>query len=559
MITAIQFPDEKSFSRNPVVFRFRATDENGDPYAATGARAQLTSTGYVDLAETNTITVQYTDPDGGTQEVIFLVDDTPDSEQDLPGDPTDYTNNEAYYTAIAEKMAAHPLISPFFTVTHPITVAAEKRIVIQAKDTDPGWSVSVTTNNSSFTTSAFDATPSTLPDNYKLLVNLLWEDEYDSGIFRRAFQGEGTPDLNSEITFNLEKILDDLFRTTLSDPPVPAFDASIPQPADVIRRFRLQYREEYEGSPTDWLTWPALEVHLGGIAQNLFADYDFFANLSDTNNFLTYTPSGKTLSLTQPEWLAWYNHESTAQTIVLQVIRYTESGALTTLYAYDDPASQVDPGQVHLLPVGPEQLGFTFTDVLYYDVRIVDETSDWEGGSPAFLSPSRRYYIDSCHHEDERYIMYLNSLGCPETLRCLGDTSEELEVTRQITERILPPDYSSTTAERFQYQYGYEDYFTYRTGYIDAFYADTLKELLILNQAYEVYEEGYIPLVIMDDTFSITSTRQNLHSYEFRSMPALRRKNYSNINIALNPDQEGWRLVPTDYWRTVFGRTWKII
>jgi hypothetical protein len=154
--------------------------------------------------------------------------------------------------------------------------------------------------------------------------------------------------------------------------------------------------------------------------------------------------------------------------------------------------------------------------------------------------------------------MYLNSFCCPETLRCIGDFKTQLQVPRSESERILTPDNSSTTAERFQYDQAFDNYFTYNSGFLSAFEVDALQELLIYNQLYEVYTDGYIQLKLTENKFDITESRQFLHATSFQAIPATRQGQYSNIVIPMTDDQEGWATQYGDYWRTTFGKVWAI-
>jgi hypothetical protein len=194
-----------------------------------------------------------------------------------------------------------------------------------------------------------------------------------------------------------------------------------------------------------------------------------------------------------------------------------------------------------------------------YTVRVVTNASTPE--APSYLSQPRSYYVDRRYFEDVRYLQYLNGFYLPETLRCTGVFGTTLDVERENSLRILTPDYTSTTSERYQHAEDWTNYFRYHTGYMRRFDLDALQELLIYGRAYEVYAEGYIPLLLRGKGFPVHETGQNLYSAEIEAEPALRQINYSNLNIPLDSDalEDGWLLVAGDYWRTVFGQVWKLV
>ena len=130
---------------------------------------------------------------------------------------------------------------------------------------------------------------------------------------------------------------------------------------------------------------------------------------------------------------------------------------------------------------------------------------------------------------------------------------------REESQRILTPDYTEATAENFQSSEAWADFFTYRSGYLRKLDLHALEELAIFGKAWEVYTEGYIPLLLKGKKFPISDSRQNLFSITIECSPALQRKNYSNVLIPIEDTEEGWLIVPEGYWKTVFGKIWGIV
>jgi hypothetical protein len=133
-----------------------------------------------------------------------------------------------------------------------------------------------------------------------------------------------------------------------------------------------------------------------------------------------------------------------------------------------------------------------------------------------------------------------------------------VEVSRQLSEQVLAPDYVSDISQRYQYDYSIEQYFTYRTGFLSLAEMEALQELMAYNEIYEVDSNGYIPLLLEEDSFQITETRQQLHSLTLPMRPRLQPISYSgNVDIAV-AGTGAWRTTGSSFWQTTFGSTWQI-
>jgi hypothetical protein len=563
-VTILQQPGEITFSKNPVIFRFQALDANMMPYRAKGTSAYMRFDTEGPFVDEEYLTTNIIDPDGIdlNAPVSFVFKNTPTADFHLPANPANYNSFTDYLQAIADKLNAHPQFGPYFR-SYIVINGTDKRVWSEAKDTHPDWEIQWGSDVSGITTGFLPATQTNLPDDYKIRVEVFVEREYLAGFTTPPVIVEGIPNDESEVCFDISGILHREGVIGLSDPPLPVFNSDDPQLADILRRYAVRYMEVGQDVAPVYIG-PKYFL-LGGIAQNLFARADFFANLSITNSLLSWYPNGKTVGTDQPEYLAWYNYTTSDKQIVLQLTRFPESNIdKTILYAYDTPQKiTVKPKETLLIPCGWAQLKSALslpdTDVVKYVVRVVDAASGWESGSPGYLSQTRRFYIDTKYRHETRYIQYLNGFYCPQSLRCIGNFSEDIEVEREETTRVLTPNYTETTAETFQNSETWEDLFTYRTGYFTKAEVHALQELLVYGKAWEVYAEGYIPLVLKGKKFAMHESRQNLYSLSVECSPALSRRNYSNIMIPMEADENGWRIVPEGYWKTVFGNNWGIV
>jgi hypothetical protein len=435
---------------------------------------------------------------------------------------------------------------------------------VEALELDDDWSVTfditgiVSPNFTVVPTTT--VTASTEPDNYRLIWELMLETTYQSGGYSKVAAGEVFMDADGYLFADFSKVLDAEVRDSLASPPIPAYDNTDIVSADTIRRYYVRYREAYDNiiSPA-WSNSSLKKVMCGGVSQSVFASMDFLGTLSADNSLLTWLPDARPVSAEQREYLAWYNYTGSSQTIVLQYDGFLPDGTITPdgrSFLYTTDPVTVGADEVYLIPVGLAQMGITATDVYRYTVRVVDERSNYLV-TPEYFSQARTYYVDRSYQEVERQIMYLNGFCCPETIRCTGYVTQELEVAREEAERILEPGYAATVREQYQYDESWQPFFTFRTGFISRLHAHALQELLIYNQAYEIYQEAYIPLLIKDNSFFITETRTGLHAHTFTATPALLHKNYSNVlmvDATLQADL--WLTTTNGYWLTIFGQRW---
>jgi len=530
------------FARNPMVVAVRSLNM-GVPYAAKGMSAKLEAGSSDQFADGETITVSYTEPDGTSESVVFTASPTYTAENEIP-DSTFSGTSTQYWEAIRAKVQAHHRIAPYFTVSKQGPFGGW-RLTVQSISSDPDWIVSID-NSEGYTNGSTAATSDTTPDNYRVLMEVYFEKNYLAGDYVLAAQIEGYPDQNGYSYYDISSILEAQCRAYRSEPFVPTFGTSTPEVSDNLRRYYVRITEEY-GAPPEAQEWQYDDLRYvvdGGISQELYGEYytslsvGWFAEVDVNTSFLTWMPDGKEISLDQPEWLAWYNYTGGDKSTVLQIVRYdVDTGAAATPEYVDfGGAPTAKNYETMLFPICPDILSgdwsIVFADTDYkFTVRVVDAESDYAGGSPEYLSPARTYYLDRTYYESKRWIQYRSGFGCPEVWRCTGDLDTRLRVDRQIAVRPLQPQYSTFATDQYQYARVFNQEFVYRTGYLRRSDAAVLQEMLITGEVYDVSSAGYIPLQLLSETFDVTSSRRDLHSYQFNARPRLDMRNYSKKKL----------------------------
>lgn len=379
-----------------------------------------------------------------------------------------------------------------------------------------------------------------IQENFKVKIYVFFEAEYGSGSFSRKAEIEAKP-YQGKVEFNIQQILDDELREAITEPPIPSVDNAEPFFPSVIRQYQIFYQQDYDGyEPLGIIPGEVRKVLWGGISQKLFAGGDYIDGINSNNSLLTWYPSGKDVSPTQPEYISWYNYLGVEKKIILEVVRYTATETLSNRYYFDATGITVPAGEIVCIPTGVNQLGLDADEVVKYDVRVVDRASSYDSGAALYFSPKRTYYVDCLHHETLKYITYLNSFCLPETLRLTGRTTKNLTVNRKQAKAVLPTSYAINSREYFQYAQDWENPYTYRSGYLKSKKeADALQELLIYNQAYLMEKDGLCAIYIDSKKFRITEELQYLHAVEFVARQSMQSINYSCVVMPALPVELG--------------------
>lgn len=543
-LTAISQPGAIAFARNPVIIQLQANNA-GVPYDATGVGSKMTYVATDRFAVNATLTITYTEPDTTSEVVTFTAKASPSGTNEIPASGFSGTNTQ-YWEQVRSIVATHPRIAPYFDVA-TISEGGALKLRVRAKSTATGWAVAIT-NSASFSVSAEAAAASTLPANYKGLLQVFFENTYEAGNYELVAELEGIPAAQTGFMyFDISSVLGACVKQARTEPLVPVYGTNTISLAGNIRRYYVRYTEQY-GTPIDNQEWQYSDVKLcmdGGVSQSVFADGDFFAGLDSSDSLLTWMPDGRQIAIGQPEYLAWYNYTTEQRSVRIEMQWYDiDNNAISTATRHLT-AYAVEANEVALLPVEPSVLGLdVIPDAYKYRVRVVyyNDALAWEG-----LSQWRTYYINTKYTESTRNVQYLNAFGVPETWRCTGVWSKRLSVNRSVSSRPLQPGYNEYATDTFQYQRSFQNELTYRTGFITQAEAEALQELLISGEVYDVTDAGYIPLRVTTDTANVSETRQELYSYAFTTLPRLDALNYSKKKL---------QAIITGAWQEPDGSAW---
>lgn len=534
MVTVLATPGAITFARNTARVRLRSTDAQGVPFGAKGSRATITAeiASTQGLSAGQTLTLSWTSYPGAVSEnVAFVASNTPTASNHLPtlAGAVDIT----YLQSIADKIAAHFRIAPFFKV-YLTNVAALWTITIEVRDDQINdWNPTVTTTASGYTLASLNPVADNTPLNYKVQVEVFWEDNYLDGDFRRVATLEPARDSDGVMEMDFSNIFWGEWLQSMAALPFPT-DNTQAHVADNLRRFYFRWTE-ISGAPQTFGTWSHIDPTLvmwGGVGHRLWANGNYLTAIDNTNNLLHWYPSGKKVSENQPEWLAWFNNSELPVTANVRVTRYNQANQPLAPVSSSNVLT-VPPLSTALFPVDIAELGINSAVHLKYEVEVVVDN--------VAVSPKRMYEVDDLYYEGLRFIQYLNGFGCPETLRCAGDFSTAVEFDRSESSRELAGGYSELTREKIQWEYAIEQRNTYRSGWLRASEVAALQELFAYNEGYELLRAGeHRPISVALKSSKISTTGQNLHSVEFAAMPRQSQGNFDTIGEASGD----WNLLP---------------
>ncbi len=532
MLAVDQQPGNISLSRNQIIWKLMAADSGGNPYTAIGVRSEVRTSGFFSIGTGDTLIVNYTEPDDSQTSITFTGAVNPSTELEIPSDEGQYTNFTEYYQAVADKIAAHHLIGPHFKL-YTVFNGTGQSLWIEALEINNDWAVTFDItglSNPSFSVHHYTTfTPTTLPDNHKVLLDIFLEENLYQSDYYKAASLEAKIDSDGNVVFDIQDILHAELKTLIGEPFVPTNNGTGPFKADVLRKYYVRYREEHDSIiNATWTVSSTKKVLCGGVDQGYFSEVSFFDSLNAENSLLTWYPDGKTVSPDQPEHLAWFNYTGGVKQVVVELKTYTaDSTTPTTEYKYTRaPILSVEDCEVLIVPLGYTQLGIGNTDVVKYSIQLVDASSDYTGGNTTYLSQIRNYYVDRYYYLEKRFLTYFNSFCVPETLRCVGELTKDLEVSRETSQKILTSVYQPTDKEVFQHNQQWSNPLTYRSGYLRKQEVEALQELLIFNEVYEIVDDTYFALHITDTKYRVTETRRFLHTIQFKAIKSLMPVSY---------------------------------
>lgn len=313
----------------------------------------------------------------------------------------------------------------------------------------------------------------------------------------------------------------------------------------------------------------AREAILNDLTIALNAEYNIYDWFNDAQQFLTWHPRNKTIDRAQPERLYWLNY-STASQLRLKVVLYYTNDSSTSFTAYG--LNGVSQHKVYELTITPDRLieNQVLTPVPGHYINkigiyVADENDQQ-------LSEIRTYHINSSEQRHNRYIIFANSPGGYDTLRCSGIGQFEASYERMSGQAILPEAFSTSKPSVQDFYIGQTQKMKVSTGLFNIEneegreWAEYLQEIFLSKEVYEVTTEGLFRIKILNDSAVLAVDDENLYSanieYQRTYVDALFSALLSNgttINQSFfaseDFDPNDFELDPNDPNQELFGYT----
>lgn len=345
--------------------------------------------------------------------------------------------------------------------------------------------------------------------------------------------------------FDISVFLDDFLKRTAPQPD----QRGIVTCGDMITPYLVQTRVENAGVVVaDTAKTLPLEYALkGALNTEQFAGWReqfFTTHLANSRQFLTWQPAEKWVDVNQPEFLYYLvNFTPRPAELRLKVdIKYTD-GLFDTLTA--QRMTTVGQYVVYGMPVGfvalglPEREAAQGKEIHSYKVYISNEQNQR-------LSEVRSYYVQRDYEPNVRYLLFANSLGGYDTLRCTGQTVRSLTVKGTAAQRALVPNYLPGTAELFSLNRLGERVITLNTGLRDGDELDYLSELVLSEEVYVVTQEGFVALLPTDQALNLRTDDEDLAGRTLTYRYAKNEVGYSDLPTAPTTPARPTRWVPAN-------------
>ena len=523
MLTLVSPIPKISLSRNPIPMRLRATNAFGQPYRAFGASAVLLCT--VDNLEIDdTISITWVTQTGNSQNVLFTTYEGAAPEVRLP-----YA-----FIECAAVIAAHPMIAPHFHVILNTPANGENTITIEAKDPTFNYlleiQAAITFENPDFVVvNSFVNTLTSEPDAYNVTANVYFETTFQAGDWQLVSESVLYLDENGDLpVLDLSSILARECDRTVTENPFTHYSRTIPTLADNIRRYYIEYKEQYTNAVTPLNTSPIFLVMNGGVPNRIFLQngYNFFDDLNKTSVWLSYQPQRTRLIPTQTAFISWFNNAPTTQRVKLR-IKITDNRG----NAYEIFSSAVSAPSYRALtfPISLVALGL---NAATYEARYIRVTvlSDDAATLDTPLSIERHFIFDYAYSRSVRCLGYLNAFGLPETVHCTGDLTKSVEIQRSNYIGSRFDSLGRTAQVQRQTRGNYRVNWTYRVGSLTAAVSEQLAELEISRVLSDLTDGRDIALAFKDNKFTasaITDSGETIYERQITAVPRIALNNFA--------------------------------
>jgi len=529
VISFVTHPPRVLLAGNPV--RFNISSDNAISTAGVRARLRLRITAINTTAE-DSFRISY-----GSKDLEFVL------KSSLSDDPLDIpvaliTDTIFTWTQkIYEAFLANYDLNHYFEITLWDFSLGLAGINITAKTEGIEYTLVFDDNGDVTEISQFSNVSGVDPvyrDFFGILMNL-WDAELTE------IKGEDFKSITSEgyVQFNIseyllsEMAMDDTARFLF---PETGITNAIYR-SSFILPFIAAFAERYDETVRKFIFDNEIRYALpGGLSREALVFYnnldsDYFAPIKNQKRFLTWAPIEKTTGVSSVEKLFFCLINTGATCRLSARVTFTDD-TYTDIDITDLTSYAVCPVSVIECCVGYAYLRLSTLSpgktVKHWDVWL-------ENNAGAKISEIRRFTLDVKYQENERQLLFRNSLSGYDTMRITGIREHNNEYERQSAAQFLneqegffnAPDKAYSNDERAAYKAS--------TGWLKLDEKDWLRDLLLSREVYEISGRELIPVSIASKKAFIVKDKETRYSLEFEYEKAFTDQYYS---IGKNIDSE---------------------
>jgi len=401
------------------------------------------------------------------------------------------------------------LLSRDFNITFAGVMASGPSLLFEAKQASPAFDLTTgTVPPQYFLEASQGGAAAVFLPRYRVVIDLQLEVGYRSDVFSTILTIDSSPAADMSADFEFSEVL----RSKLA-PELPLFNQTATSLATAMnRRWRVRVTESHGSPPAYQGIFVTVPFHavLAGIDPAQWPGFDYPIK----KQFLSWWPAGREKMLTpgQHEYLFFLVEGATVANLDMKaVVQWTDGSSTTLAAALSQPL--ITRFDLHIWPAGPEQLGLPNLEPLKTLESYTLQLTTPDPGAVG-ISEIRRYRIDYHEYPRVRHLLIRNSLGGTETLTLTGTEERESVAERLVSERTLSRNYPSTEGQYFQETRKGELRVTGRSGYHFRQEAETWADAILRAEAWEVWPDRYVPVIITNSKLKIADDLQDLWALE---------------------------------------------
>ncbi|MEH0154031.1 SprB repeat-containing protein [Limibacter armeniacum] len=334
-------------------------------------------------------------------------------------------------------------------------------------------------------------------------LDLYVETEYLTNQYEKIITLIQPADSDGSSVFDLSRLVD---RYIEAQPP-SLEQTEVNREDQNFLRFYVEQRERY-GTPTveGVITKSTVFYVLQGggsfeaVAAQRFQDY-----INSTDRFFTWDINPRKTTPTTPQWLYYMSKSKSGFEVHVELF-YTD-GSSSTQKVLSQGNTRVF--ELHSIPSGYQQLNI---DTLIQSGKTLKAYEVLVKNTQGITVSERyRYVMDNNHQQFELTMVYQNSLGGFNALRCTGKSAYKVRTQTDEIERNLNYDYKVIDGETEVVQKMGERSITFSTGYLTKAEADSLQDFMLSRKVYLIRDGELLPVTIKDSTYKVAED----DDYEF--------------------------------------------